>query len=79
MTLLTDDDLLYLKQKAPHLYDVEMQVRRVVKESGFGDVSLVLHITDGVVDRGEILGSAKRIYYMRRHNVMERTEVDVVR
>jgi hypothetical protein len=79
MSSLNEDDLIYLKKNAPHLYDIEMQVRRVIAESGFGDVSLVLHITEGVVDRGEILGSAKRIYYMRRHNVMERAEVDAVR
>ena len=76
MSNLTNEDLLYLKEAAPHLYDVETQVRRIIGQSGYGDVSMVLHITEGVVDRGEILGSAKRIYYIRRHNTLERAVID---
>jgi hypothetical protein len=71
-----DDQILMalLKERFPHLYDVETQVRRVIKETGFGDVSMVLHITGGLVDRGEILGSSKRIYYRRVGNKLIRLD-----
>jgi hypothetical protein len=72
---MDDHDLLLLiKKEMPHLYDVEMQVRRVVRDSGFGDVSMVLHVTNGIVDRGEVLGSTKRIYYRRVGNQLVRID-----
>ena len=66
----------YLRKHYPHLYDVEKQVVRVIDTSGYGDVSVVLHITHGVVDRGEILGSAKRMYYRRQGNRLVREPQD---
>lgn len=69
------NDLEYLKQHYPHLYDVQMQVLRVIDDSGFGDVSVVLQVQHGVVERAEILGSAKKLYYRRKNNKLERLEV----
>jgi len=73
---LIDDHalLLILKEQMPHLYDVELQVRRIIRDSGFGDVSMVLHVTNGLVDRGEILGSSKRLYYRRVGNKLIRID-----
>lgn len=75
--LATDslNDLNYLRQKYPHLYDIQMQVLRVIDQSGYGDVSVVLTIQNGVVEKGEILGSARKLYYRRVDNKFERLEV----
>jgi hypothetical protein len=53
-----------------------MQVKKVVTNSGYGDVSVVLHVTEGIVDRGEILGSSKRIYYRRIGNNLKRIDTE---
>jgi hypothetical protein len=55
--------LQFLKDHYPHLYDAQMQVDRICAVSGYGDVSMVLHISKGLVTNGEILGSAKRSYF----------------
>lgn len=75
-TIDKENFMKFLKRDFPHLYDVQTQVERVIDTSGFGDVSIVLQITHGVVDRGEILGSSKRIYYLRRNNKLERKQTD---
>ena len=72
---MDNNDLTYLKQHYPHLYDIQMQVLRIVDESGYGDVSVVLTVQNGVVERAEILGSAKKLYYRRVQNKLERLEV----
>lgn len=69
--------LRYLQQFYPHLYDVQMQVKKVAGNSGYGDVSVVLYITEGVVDRGEILGSSKKIYYRRIGNQLKRIDTEL--
>lgn len=78
MAELYDENFLtYLKQKHPYLYDVEMQVRRVQDQSGFGDVSMILQILNGVVEKAEVLGSTKRIYYRRVNNKLERLDIPI--
>ena len=72
---MTDKDFMsnenfmeYLKKHKPYLYDLEMQINRLQRESGFGDISVVLNMTNNVVDRGEMIVSAKKIYVKRTHN-----------
>ena len=72
----SENFLQYLRQEYPHLYDVQKQVERIIEVSGYGDVSIVLHVTHGMVDRGEILGSAKRMYYRRQGNEFIREPQD---
>jgi hypothetical protein len=71
------NDLEYLRKHYPYLFDVEMQVRRVIDATGYGDVSVVLTIQHGVVERAEIMGAAKKLYYRRVENKLERLEIPI--
>lgn len=54
--------LEYLKVHYPYLYDVEMEADRIITDSGFGDISIVLKIQNKRVTYGEVLGGARRQY-----------------
>ena len=32
--------LIYLKKNYPHLYDIEMEIRKIADATGYGDLSL---------------------------------------
>jgi hypothetical protein len=69
--------LQFLKEQYPHLYDVQSQVDRICEISGFGDVSMVLHISKRLVTNGEILGAAKRSYFKQiSDGTMVKTRLD---
>lgn len=57
--------LLYLRQYKPYLYDVELQVQTIKRETGFGDISINLKLQSGKVTGGEILATTKRLYVKR--------------
>ena len=49
----TDDQFfIFLKAHYPYLYDIEMKVRKVIDQTGFGEVSATLLIT-----RNKVVGS----------------------
>jgi hypothetical protein len=60
--------LIYCRQYKPYLYDVELQVQTIKKETGFGDISVNLRVNAGKVDKGEILATIKRLYIKRDNN-----------
>jgi hypothetical protein len=41
--------LAYLKRHYPHLYSFEMNIRKVVEETGFGDASVTCIVRHGKV------------------------------
>ncbi len=51
--------LTFLKKHYPYLYEVEMEVRRIVDKSGFGDVSMVMKIQQNKVRYLEFINAAK--------------------
>jgi hypothetical protein len=64
--ITTDQELLlYLRQYKPYLYDVELQVQTIRRETGFGDISINLKLQSGKVTGGEILATTKRLYVKR--------------
>jgi len=62
MDQIDEQFLEYMRNNHPYLYDVEMEVRRVLDRSGYGDVSIVLKIQHNQVEYGEILGSSRNKY-----------------
>jgi len=67
---MMDDDnfLTYLRQNKPYLYDIETQVRGVINNGGFGEVSVTLSIQHKLVDKSEVVNVVKRLYVKRVEN-----------
>jgi hypothetical protein len=54
--------LTYLKNNKPYLHDVELLVRRIREDSGYGDISIVFTMAHGSVERCEVISTTKRQY-----------------
>jgi hypothetical protein len=54
--------LQYLKRNYPYLYNFEMEVRRIAKATGFGDVSVSCIIRHHKVFSSDVLGAIKTLY-----------------
>lgn len=61
-----------IRQTYPHLYDIQMELERIKAISGFGDLNMSLSMTKGVVERGELFSTTKRLYHRRMDGKMER-------
>lgn len=67
---MTDIEFMsYLQHNYPYLYDIEVEVQKTIDRTGFGDVSFVLRVLNGFVDKSELLGTATKIYKKRDKNV----------
>jgi len=51
-----------LKRTKPYLYSIEMEIARVSKETGFGDVSISLVIRDKKVHSIDVASWVKQLY-----------------
>ena len=54
--------LTYLKKEYPYLYIFEMEIRRVVGATGYGDVSVSCIIRDKKVFSSDVSGWVKKLY-----------------
>lgn len=54
--------LMFLKKEFPYLYDIEMRVREVQAQTGFGDVSTTLTIRYKKVEISDIGQFTKYVY-----------------
>jgi len=54
--------LEYLKKYKPYLYDLEVEVRKVINDTGYGDVSLSCIIRSKKVFSVDFIGARKKQY-----------------
>jgi len=54
--------LLYLKNNHKHLYDFELEIRKVALDTGFGDVGVSCVVRNGKVFSLDIVGARKNLY-----------------
>ena len=62
MTIDDKDFLDYLKIAYPYLYDIEMRVRQIQGNTGFGDISTSLTIRYSKVEISDIGEFTKTVY-----------------
>lgn len=54
--------MTYLRLNKPYLHDVELLVKRIKEDSGYGDISIIFTMARGVVERCEVVSTTKHQY-----------------
>ena len=60
--------LQYLKKNYKYLFDLEMEVRRVIKETGYGDCSSTVIIKHSRVFTSDVMGCLKHLYEPKKES-----------
>jgi len=60
--------LEYLRKNYSYLYDVEMSVREIQENTGFGEVSMSFRIANNTVDKGSVFTTQEKLYVRRENN-----------
>jgi len=70
MNLDDQNFLQFLSKEYPYLYDVEIAVRKIQTDTGFGEVSLVLRVESNKVDKASLIVVETKMYRQRQVNVV---------
>ncbi len=63
----------YLKKHYPHLYDLQMEITKVVDESGFGEATITCTIRSGKVFTADLNHWVKHLYSERKDKTLDST------
>lgn len=62
--------LTFLRQNYPYLYDIEIAVRKIQNDTGFGEVSASIRVNANKVDKGSMIVVEEKLYRQRQGNVV---------
>lgn len=62
--------LQFLLTEYPYLYDLEMAVRKIQADTGFGEISSTIRVSSNKVDKASFLVVVDKLYRQRQTNVL---------